>query len=265
MSFKNLKLDYTGQGIVKLIFSNPKSKNAFNSTMIMEIKDALKTLDKSNKCKVLIFTGEGDVFSSGADLTWMKESKNLSFDENKKEARSFTNMLSAIDNFSKPTISLVNGHAFGGALGVIAASDFSISTEKSKFCFSEVKLGLIPAMIAPYILRIIGYKTTKQLFLTGEVFNAQKALSIGLVDDIINIRDFEKLKSSLINDLLYGAPLAQRNIKSFLKKINYRKIDNQLINETAETISKIRVSKEAQEGLEAFLEKRKPKWKNNAS
>ena len=265
MIFKSLKLDYASQGIVKIIFSNPKSKNAFNPQMIFEIKKALKFLDKSSKCKLLIFTGEDDIFSSGADLVWMKESKSLNFVENKREAKKFTDMLSAIDNFSKPTIALVNGHAFGGALGIIAASDFSISTERSKFCFSEVKLGLIPAMIAPYILRVIGYKVTKQLFLTGEIFNAQKALTVGLIDEIINKKNLKKINSTLINDLLKGAPQAQKNIKLFLKKINYKKINKELVNDTADMISKIRVSKEAQEGLEAFLKKRKPKWNNNAS
>ncbi len=265
MNFKSLKLDYSNKGLVKLIFSNPKNKNAFNPEMIQEIKKALILLEKSNNCKVLIFTGEGDIFSSGADLAWMKESKNLNFEQNKKQAKDFTDMLSAIDNFTKPTISLVNGHAFGGALGVIAATDFSISTENSKFCFSEVKLGLIPAMIAPYILRVIGYKLTKQLFLTGELFEAQKALDIGLIDEIIDINNFENNNNNLISNLLYGAPQAQRKIKLFLNKINYRKINNDLINETVEQISKIRVSEEAQEGLEAFLEKRKPNWKDNAS
>ena len=120
-------------------------------------------------------------------------------------------------------------------------------------------------MIAPYILRVIGYKVTKQLFLTGEIFNAQKALTVGLIDEIINKKDLKKINSTLINDLLNGAPQAQKNIKLFLKKINYKKINKELVNNTADMISKIRVSKEAQEGLEAFLQKRKPKWNNNAS
>ena len=265
MTFKSLKLEYSSQGITKLIFSNPKTKNAFNQVMILEIKKALKKLQNSNNCKILIFTGDGNIFSSGADLSLMKESKNLTFEQNKKEAKNFASMLRTIDNFSKPTISLVNGHAFGGALGVIAASDFSVCTKNTKFCFSEVRLGLIPAMIAPYILRVMGYKFTKQLFLTGEIFDAQKALKIGLIDDIVNIKDFSNFKSKIISDLLSGAPQAQRNIKTFLNKINYKNIKRNLTNETAETISKIRISKEAQEGLEAFLQKRNPKWKNNAS
>ena len=130
MTFRNLKLDYLNKGLVKLIFSNQKNKNAFSPEMISEIKNAIKVLDKSDNCKILIFTGEGDTFSSGADLVWMKESKNLNYEQNKKEAKNFTSMLSAIANFTKPTMSLVNGHAFGGALGVIAASDFSFSTKK---------------------------------------------------------------------------------------------------------------------------------------
>ena len=265
MNFRNLKLNYLNKGLVKLIFSNQKNKNAFSPDMISEIKKAIKFLEKSDNCKILIFTGEGDTFSSGADLVWMKKSKNLNYEKNKKEAYDFTSMLRAIDNFAKPTISLVNGHAFGGALGVIAASDFAFSTKTSKFSFSEVKLGLIPAMISPYILRIVGYKLTKQLFLTGELFEAKKALEIGLIDEIINIKNFERVKDSLIQNLLIGAPQAQKKLKLFLHKINYSKINNKLINETAHKIAKIRVSEEAQEGLDAFLEKRKPKWQNDVS
>ena len=263
MNFKYLKLDLTNQGIAKLLFSNPKSKNAFNPNMILEIKKALKFIEKSNYCRILIFSGDGDTFSSGADLMWMKKSKDLNYKQNKKESKTFTEMLKAIDCFSKPTISLVNGHAFGGALGIIAASDYSISLEKSRFCFSEVRLGLIPAMIAPYIMRSIGYKLTKNLFLTGEVFNAQKALNIGLIDEIIKVKDLKKSTSELVKNLINAAPVAQNKIKSFLKKIHLKQINNSLINETAETISRIRITKEAQEGLTAFLEKRKPDWSKN--
>ncbi len=263
MNFKNLKLDLTSHGIAKLLFANPKSKNALNPNMILEIKKALRFLQKSNQCRVLIFSGEGDTFSSGADLTWMKKSKNLSYKKNKEEALGFTQMLKAIDCFPKPTISLVNGHAFGGALGIIAASDYSLSLEKSRFCFSEVRLGLIPAMIAPYIMRSIGYKNTKKLFLTGEVFHAKQAKNIGLIDEIINIDDLDIGSSELLKNLINASPAAQNKIKLFLKKIYSKEINNSLINQTAETISKIRITKEAQEGLAAFLEKRKPDWSKN--
>ena len=186
MNFENLKLEFTSNKIVTLFFSNPKSRNAFNPEMIMDIKNALNILKNSDRCRILIFRGEGDTFSSGADLSWMKKSINLNYEQNKKESKAFTEMLESIDNFPKPTISLVNGHAYGGALGVIAASDYSFSYEKCNFCFSEVKLGLIPAMIAPYIVRSLGYKVAKKLFLTGEIFDAKKALTIGLIDEIIN-------------------------------------------------------------------------------
>ena len=263
MNFENLKLEFTSNKIVTLFFSNPKSRNAFNPEMIMDIKNALNTLKNSDRCRILIFRGEGDTFSSGADLSWMKKSINLNYEQNKKESKAFTEMLESIDNFPKPTISLVNGHAFGGALGVIAASDYSFSYEKCNFCFSEVKLGLIPAMIAPYIVRSLGYKVAKKLFLTGEIFDAKKALTIGLIDEIINNTENKIMKLELLDNLLRAAPEAQNNLKSFLKKISLKDIDEKLTNYTAETISKIRVTKEAQEGLSAFLEKRKPAWRED--
>ncbi len=260
MNLKYLKLSINNQGIARLLFSNAKSRNAFNPTMLLEINKALKFLSKSRKCRVLIFSGEGDTFSSGADLSWMKKSKNLSYEQNKKESREFTQMLKAIDCFTKPTISLVNGHAFGGALGIIAASDYSLSFKKSRFCFSEVKLGLVPAMIAPYIMRSIGYRETKKLFLTGEVFDAKKALSVGLIDEIIDENNFKINSLELVKNLIKAAPVAQNKIKSYLKKIYLNKINDSLIDHTAETISRIRTTKEAQEGLGAFLEKRSPNW-----
>ncbi len=261
MQFKNLIVNVNKQGIAKILFSNKKSKNAINPDMIYEIKEAIGILKKSKSCRILIFSGDGETFSSGADLLWMKKSKSLNYEENNNEAKRFTEILQEIDNFPKPTISLVNGHAFGGALGIIAASDFSIGSEKSKYCFSEVKLGLIPAMIGPYVLRALGYLETKKLFLTGELFNAKKALKIGLIDEVADLSDYEKRTPELIKNLLSGGPNAQNSIKTFLKEINLKKIDNTLINDTAETISRIRITSEAQEGLKAFLEKRKPQWK----
>ncbi len=260
MKLKYIKLKLTSNGIAKILFFNPESKNAFNPLMIEEIKKVLKFLKSSSKCRILIFYGEGNTFSSGADLNWMKKSKNLSFENNKKESQNFTQMLTDVDTFPKPTISFINGHAFGGALGIIAATDFSLSLKNSKFCFSEVKLGLIPAMIAPYILNSIGYKHTKKLFLTGELFNANTALNIGLVDEVLENKILNIDNIELIKNLISAAPKAQIKIKSFLKKIHLRKINKSLSNLTAETISKVRVTKEAQEGLAAFLEKRKPNW-----
>ena len=202
MNFKYLKLDLNDKGIGTILFSNTRSKNALTPKMISEIILALKFLEKSENCRILVISGEGNTFSSGADLEWMKKSINLKYKENVKESKEFTKMLKSIDSFSKPTISLVNGHAFGGALGIIAATHFAISFKESKFCFSEVRLGLIPAMIAPYILRSIGYKETKKLFLTGEVFTAQKAVNIGLIDETISLKDFNIKETKLIKDLL---------------------------------------------------------------
>ncbi len=260
--YKYLALEKNTQGSCTLILNNPQLKNAINLQMISEFNEILETLKSDKKIRVLRITGAGNVFSAGADLDWMKKSRSLSEEQNKSDALIFTNLLENIDNFPKPTIAVINGHVFGGGLGIISVCDFSIANNLSKFCFSEVKLGLIPAMIGPYILRNIGYKKAKSLFLTGEVFNSDKALEIGLIDVNTTEDKIEEITNNLVNKLLAGSPSAQEEIKTFTSAINQKKISKDLINFSAEVISKIRVNPEAKEGIDAFLEKRKPKWNN---
>ena len=258
--FKFLIIDKDEQGVFSITLNNPKIKNALNPEMIKELKDILLILKVNSEARILSITGQGDVFCAGADLEWMKASRNLTQKENKKDALIFTELLEEINNFPKPTIALVNGHVFGGGLGLIAACDFVIANKDAKFCFSEVKLGIIPAMIAPYILRNIGYKQAKNLFLTGEVFNAEKALKIHLIDDCTERENLENIKNTLVNKLLIGSPNAQKEIKQFLAAINHKKINEDLINYSAEKIAAIRISTEAKEGIDSFLGKKKAKW-----
>ncbi len=262
MTYQYINIKENKDGIFELILNNAKAKNALNKIMIYEIIDVLKSLKSKSNLRILVITGEGDCFSAGADLAWMKDSVYLDQEDNKKDALDFAKMLYAIDNFSKPTLSLVNGEAYGGALGIICTSDFSIALNTSKFCFSEVKLGLIPAMIGPYVLRTIGFSHSKKLFLTGEVFDAKHALNINLIDASLNSDDINKKKDEIIKNLLIGGPRAQTEIKKFLLKIYSKDINQELINSTAKDISRIRTSKEGQEGLKAFLSKRKPRWLN---
>ncbi len=260
MKKNNIIVKKKQKGLTYLYINRPKVKNALNIEMIDEIKETLKVLKSDSSVRVLIITGKDDCFSSGADLKWMESSKKLDFKDNKRDAIKFAEMLKEIEEFPKPTISLVNGHAFGGALGIIAVTDYSIADKNAKFSFSEVKLGIIPAMIGPYILRNIGLKNCKKLFLTGEIFDAVEAKEINLINEILTPDLFDNYISILFLKLLKGSPKAQTEIKKFLIAINSKYIDKDLIDKTAEEIARIRISEEAQEGLNAFLEKRKPGW-----
>ena len=258
--FKFLIVKKSDEGVFTITLNNPKQKNALNLQMIKELKDTLTLLKEHSETRLLCITGSGNVFSSGADLDWMKRARNLNLKENKVDALNFTSLLKQIDCFPKPTIAIINGHVFGGGLGIIAACDYSIANSEAKFSFSEVKLGIIPAMIAPYIIRNIGYKKSKNLFLTGEVFNTEKAMKIELIDYNAEESRIENIKNVLIKKLLQGNPRAQQEIKQFLSLINYKEINKNLIDLSADTISNIRVTSDAKEGIDAFLEKRKPKW-----
>ncbi len=260
MSYTYLKVTIIKKQVYEITLNNPKNRNALNSLMLDEIILCLKTISEKKDCRVLIFKGEGKAFSAGADLEWMKKSIDLSIDDNKKDALKFSKMLKAIDEFYCPTIAIINGHAFGGGLGIISVCDFSIADKEAKFCFSEVKLGLIPAMIGPYILRTIGYTITKQLFLTGEIFDADRALQLNFVNIVVMKKYIIDERNKLINKILLGGPKAQFEIKSYLRIIYNKHIDDNLINNAAESISRIRVSDEGQEGIKAFLNKSKPDW-----
>ncbi len=255
-----IKLEENEIGIVKLIINNSSSKNALNPTILNEITANLKNLKERDNLRLLIVTGAGNAFSAGADLEWMKASKGLSLSENKRDALNFSNMLKNLEEFPVPTLALVNGSAYGGGLGIIAACDFAVSFKEAKYCFSEVKLGLIPAMIGPYVLRVLGYKKTKYLFLTGKVFTAEEALKINLIDFIGNEDEVHNWLNKFKADILNGGPKAQKEIKNFLLKINNRSIDDALLDEASQSIASIRISEEGQEGIKAFLDKKKPKW-----
>ena len=265
MSYKYLKVTNLKKNVFQVVLNNPDTRNALNSVILDEVIVCLEKLNKEKLCRALIITGVDKSFSSGADLEWMKKSIDLSIEDNKKDALKFSKMLKTIDDFYCPTIAIINGHAFGGGLGIISVCDFTIADIDSKFCFSEVKLGLIPAMIGPYILRSIGYIKTKQLFLTGEIFDASKAIKYNFINIAVKKENIIEERNKLIDKILLGGPKAQSEIKSYLQNIYNKNIDDILINNASDSIARIRVSDEGQEGISAFLTKSKPKWQDDIS
>ncbi|MAI02325.1 MAG: hypothetical protein CBE14_003260 [Rickettsiales bacterium TMED254] len=265
MDYIYIKLKSYKNKVYEITLNNPNSRNALNAKMLEELTLCLQKVSNEKECRVLIITGSGNTFSAGADLEWMKESIELSVEENKIDALKFSKMLKTLDEFFCPTIAMINGHAFGGGLGIISVCDFAIADTEAKFCFSEVRLGLIPAMIGPYILRSIGFFNTKRLFLTGEIFNADLAVSLNLISMAVEKKNFLNEREKIIEKILLAGPKAQLEIKSYLQNIYNNNIDNVLINKAADSIARIRVSDEAQEGIKAFLNKNKPKWQDENS
>jgi methylglutaconyl-CoA hydratase len=240
-----------------IILNRVEKHNAFNEELLDNLHQAIQNGLHEKEAKILALRANGHFFSAGADLQSMKKASSLPLPENIAQAQQLANVLAAWHQSSKPTFCLIQGSAFGGALGFIAASDMSVATTDVKFCFSEAKLGLIPAVISPYILEVIGLKCTKRLFLSAETFNATQARDFGLIDEVLD----EKLCLDLCMDIL--KPWTQHEsetlscIKHWLMEIHDLDIDSSLIKKTAEKLAEVRLSPIAKTRLNAFLTAKK--------
>ncbi len=243
-----------------LILNRPHVGNAFNAELIEELITALEYL-AGQPIRVLIFKGNGKHFSAGADLNWMKNSANLTEQENYEDAQRLALLLKRLNQFPTPTIAVVQGAAFGGAVGLASACDIAIGTPASRFCLSEVKIGLIPAVISPYVLQTMGHRQARRYFLTAEVISGQQALELGLLHECVSEEQLEEAVHSLAQNITKNAPLATRQAKQLLADIAQQPLDSALIDLTCKKVAAIRVSSEGQEGLSAFLEKRDPAWR----
>lgn len=242
-----------------VILNRPEVHNAFNDKMIEELSMVFDEIEKSNEVRVVILSGEGKSFCAGADLNWMRRVKDYSYEENLKESLALADMLYKIYSCSKPTIAKVQGYAIGGGTGLVAVCDIAVAATDAKFSFSEVKLGLIPACISPYVVKKCGEGKCREFFLTGERMSAEKALNAGLVNIIVPPDCLDKAVEGLVNQLLSSGPEAIKKCKELLRRVPQMSVD-EFKRYTAEVIAKMRISEEAQEGMSAFLEKRKPKW-----
>jgi len=230
-----------------------------NEQLMKELTNCFNDLDKNNTIRVIILTGKGKSFCAGADLNWMKSMADYSKEENIKDSRLLLDLFESIYNCSKPVIAKINGHAFGGGLGIFAVCDIAIAVPNCKFAFSEVKLGIIPAVISTYIVRRIGLSNMRRLFITGERFDSDYAKKIGLIDFVVSEEEIDKKVEKYIKILKSSGPNAIKEIKKLTN--SYEQMDvNSYKNHTVNKISELRISKEGQEGINAFLEKRKSKW-----
>ncbi|NRB24023.1 enoyl-CoA hydratase-related protein [Shewanella sp.] len=245
-------------GVGQMILNRADKHNAFDEVMITEMIHTLEHLASNDECQVLVLKANGKNFSAGADLNWMRKQAKMDFEQNLADANELAKLMSTLDKFPKPTIALVQGAAFGGALGLICCCDIAIANERASFCLSEVKLGLIPAVISPYVVRAMGQRASRRYMLTAERFTAEKALELQVIHEIND--DLEAAAEPIIQALLANSPQGMTWVKTLLSRLEDGVIDAQTLDYTSERIANIRVSNEGQEGLNAFFDKRKPNW-----
>ncbi len=233
--------------------------NAFNSQLVNDLKLAFSILNKDDNLAVVVLTGAGKSFSAGADLKMMQSAASYSEEDNQREARQMGSLFDLVNNCRVPIVARVNGTAMGGGLGLIAACDIVIAADSARMSFSEVKLGIAPAVISPVVIGKIGASWARRLFITGERFTPALAREIGLVHTVVPLAELDTAVESMIQELLSSAPKAMRACKMLAKTIGQME-PIAARNFTAETIARLRVGEEGQEGLKAFLEKRQPNW-----
>lgn len=257
-----LALDIDGP-VARVRMTNPDKHNAFDDGLIRELTDAFAGLSDKDEIRAVVLESEGRSFSAGADLNWMKRMADYSFDENVADARALAAMLKTINFLPKPVIAKVQGAAFGGGVGLVSCCDIAIGSERASFSLSEVKLGIIPSAISPYVVDAVGARAARRYFQTGERFDAQTALRLGLLHEVVEEEALDAAVDGVVQTLLGVGPVAAREAKDLAFAVD-RPIDDDLIEDTVQRISRLRVTEEAQEGMAAFLEKRKASW-NKAS
>jgi methylglutaconyl-CoA hydratase len=244
---------------VQITLNRPDLHNAFNETLIAELSECFKSLGQDETVQLIILTGEGKSFCAGADINWMKSMVAYSREENLKDSQNLADMFKIINECPKPVIGRINGSAFGGGVGLVAVCDIAVAVDSAKFSFSEVKLGIIPAVVSPYVLKKIGPGHARQLFITGERFDSQTAQNIGLIHRTAKLEDIDEKIDETVKMLSANGPRAMHEVKLLisnwydLNEESYRKY-------TVEKIAELRTAPEGHEGLEAFLAKRKPSW-----
>lgn len=240
--------------------NRPDTHNAFDATLIEELIQTLQNIEADDQIRVMVLAGRGKSFSAGADLNWMRSQGSATLEENTRDARKLGDLFLLLGQLSKPTIARVHGAAMGGGMGLAAACSICVASTTAIFATSEVRLGLAPSVISPYVLRAIGARQAQRYFLTAERITADRAQTIGLVHEVALAADLDQCIQDLIAALLNGGPLAQQASMSLIRDVAGAAITDDLVQLTAERIARLRATPEAREGLSAFLEKRAANW-----
>lgn len=259
MNYDFLKIEIDNRDVANVMLSRPEIHNAFNDKLIEEVVHAFKELEKNKSIRLVVLSGEGKSFCAGADLNWMSSMVDYTESENFQDSKKLALMFETINTFSRPVIGKINGHALGGGVGMVAVCDYAITHDKAKFGFTEVRLGLIPAVISPYCINKIGESNARAWFLSGELFLGDKAKEMGLVHEVTTLENFENRVEEIIKSHLMAAPEASIRAKSLIKNILNLEVEK-LQDFTCLEIAKKRISEEGQNGMKALLEKTKPNW-----
>jgi methylglutaconyl-CoA hydratase len=249
-----------GNGIATIRMNRPDVHNAFDDALIAALTDELRRLDQLPEVRVIVLAANGRSFSAGADLNWMRRMEKYSREENLRDATALADLMRTLDGVKKPTVARVQGAAFGGGVGLVACCDIAIASTEAVFSLSEVRLGLIPSVISPYVIAAIGEREARRYFLTAERFDAAEARRIGLVHEVVETGALDETVEKMTGHLLKGGPQSIAAAKRLIADVSRRPMGDALSAETARRIAAIRVEAEGQEGVAAFLEKRKPKW-----
>ena len=248
------------RGVTTITLNRPDKHNAFNEDFIAELSGALDEVRQDQGCKLMVLRSNGRNFSAGADLDWMRRMATYTRAENVRDAGALAAMLYKLNFLPAPTVARVQGAAMGGGCGLVACCDIALAADNAVFALSEVKLGLIPATIGPYVIRAMGEKQARRYFQTAERFAAQRALTLGLVSEVMQEAALDEAVENTVARILSNGPEAVRAAKQLVFDIAGKPITPELVRETSERIADLRASEQAQEGLSAFLEKRKPAW-----
>ncbi len=248
-----------GIGIITL--NRPERHNAFDDTMIAELSDTLKMMASEPAVRVVVISSTGKSFCAGADLNWMQRAATYSLEENRRDASELAEMLRRIADCPKPVIARVQGPAYGGGVGLVAACDMAVATFDARFALTEAKLGLIPAVISPHVIAAIGERYARRYMLTAEMFSAAEAYRIGLIHEMVaDDASLDEAVGEWVETLLKNGPQALAECKALIRSVAGRPLGPKVIDYSVDRIANVRVSPEGQEGLSAFLQKRKPNW-----
>jgi len=258
MGFSTVKYEIDDR-VARVTFNRPEIHNAFNATVITEMQQVFNEIEKDDDIRVVVLTGAGKSFCAGADLNWMRSVVNQSFEENLAESNALAELFHNMYSCKRPIIGRINGAAIGGGTGFVAVCDIAITARSAVFSFSEVKIGVVPACIGPYVVKKIGEGKTRELFITGERMNAERAHEVGLVNRVVDDDQLDSEVDKLIKFILSSGPEAVAMAKKLIGEVPAM-TPEQFKPYTAEMIARLRLSDEGQEGMDAFLNKRKPRW-----